>query len=398
MESISTEEFFRRRRSAEELRRLKDEASAVRDAVEAARPRPNTVYAELNPAARQRTRASKKRQREIKRESERRRMHDPEYRKERLEYQRRYREEHPERVRASQQRWRAKDPHRAREISRRHSRESRDRNAETVRAKQRSAAAKRREENPDGYKAWYEANLERERERGREAARLRSRLKALGLPPRKVHRTYANEKREHAAAADDFFTRTRRRPSVAAMAKHEGADVRHRTPEAVLALRHRAETARRVREFADGPARLSAQIDRHLNYAPLRSTIASEVRMDSRARELRGARPYDESAEVRHRIAAIVPPGILDARLLAQHVTTRMWWKQHSPQEIRDVFSWAGAHREVSSEHAAVHREIGTRVASLAQQWKSVRRATPDQTATGPIADQMPHSARSIGR
>ena len=128
---------------------------------------------------------------------------------------RRFRREHPEKVAEYKQRFREKHPERFAEQARRGAQNWRDRNADAAREKSRVRAAERRQADPEKFRAWYHANLERERARGREASQLRSRLKSLGLPPRSVGKVYAAEKRANAAAADKFFERRRTAGNIA---------------------------------------------------------------------------------------------------------------------------------------------------------------------------------------
>lgn len=245
------------------------------------------------------------------------------------EYRRRYKERHPERVAATLQRFR-------------------DAHADELRERQRLAAAARRTANPDGYKDWYQRNLEEQRARGRNAARLRSRLKALGLPPGRMHRTYAADRRANDAAADEFFQRRRSvdlRATIATEADNPErldipgtVEVRRRQLTRVtsaISARERIRRAtrsgehlRRARELAaqERAATIKAQRDTDLqrvkqaHEAARQSILDSrpaiyeshrrrhlarareEVRMDSIARELRGMPAYDIDSETARRL------------------------------------------------------------------------------------------------
>lgn len=279
-------------------------------------------------AARQWRQANRERSRELNRLSNRRqyarkkaveakraagRAWYAEHREQERERARTFRREHPEKVREYQRRFRERHPERAAQQNRRAAERWRDRNAPDVREKQRAAAAERRSSDPDTFRRWYQSNIEKERARGREASRLRSRLKKLGLPPRKIHRVYAEERRQNAAAGELFFTHRR-----------SGADLRKLRMESFEATPgHRAALEARRRIMQPGaavevsPERLQAQLRAEkLRYRAsellpavterVESTrgarIRDEVRMDAVARELRGGPALDEESEVRRRI------------------------------------------------------------------------------------------------
>ena len=271
--------------------------------------------------------------------------------KERLK---RFREAHPEKIREYKERWRAKNPEHARKVSREAGTRSRDKHADEIRERQRKAAAKNRATNSEAHKQYYAENKERLAAYAREAGRVRRRLLALGLPPKSVHKSYANEKRANAAAATEFFTQRRSPMQLKELKIREAPKLGERPAVAVLQARERAETARRSREFAEGPSRVSHAIKMRLGLEDLRKELTRDVQLDSRARELTGREPYDVGVEVRRRIAAMVPADTLDARLLAQHVRLPQWWKQHPPNEIKDVFDWARAHSSHSPDHDLV--------------------------------------------
>jgi len=231
---------------------------------------------------------------------------DPEPHRERG---RRFRLEHPEKVAEYQRRYRDKHPDRVADQSRRATQKWRDTNALTAREKDRSAAASRREANPDQFRDWYNANLERERARSRDASRLRSRLKALGLPPRKMTKVYAADKRANTAAADKFFERRRSAADVAAArrpsmphdaALRAGAKERFEpTPPHLLAAWARDSALARARLTVDQRRDLFAgYLVKH------GAQLREEIRMDSRARVLRGAPPLDAERELRSRASA----------------------------------------------------------------------------------------------
>lgn len=232
---------------------------------------------------------------------------------------RRYRERHPERVRASAHGYQERHPERAAAQSRAASQAWRDRHADAHRQVDREAARERRARDPDEFRRWYQANLERERARSREAARLRARLKALGLPPRHIHRVYAEVRRANTAAADEFFTRRRTAVERRAAARERAAVRPMPAPRAappaprehdtrfVLALQRDEEVWRKV-----APPMIAQFQRRH------RPRIQEEVRMDSIARRLRGREPLDIGVETSRRVnleafahvaSALVPSG-----------------------------------------------------------------------------------------
>lgn len=226
---------------------------------------------------------------------------------------RRFRKEHPEKVAEYARRYKEKHPDRVAEQSRRASQKWRDRNAREVREKQRTTAAEKRAADPDKYRSWYQANLERERERSREASRLRSRLKALGLPPRRITRVYAADRRANETAAERFFSQRRTATQRAAVRKELGPAPAHRResprsiPPAPGTSATQAELANWVRRAAlaregKGPEERRAMLREYLykNKARLRD----EVTLDSRARVARGASPLDINREMSSRAAA----------------------------------------------------------------------------------------------
>lgn len=282
-----------------------------------------------------------------------------------------FRERHPERVREYKERWRAKNPEHARKVSREAGTRSRDKHADEIRERQRKAAARNRRTNSEAHKQYYAENKERLAEYAREAGRVRRRLLALGLPPKSVHKSYANEKRANAAAATEFFTQRRSPMQLKELKIREAPKLGERPAVAVLQARERAETARRSREFAEGPSRVSHAIKMRLGLEDLRKELTRDVQLDSRARELTGREPYEVGVEVRRRIAAMVPADTLDARLLAQHVRLPQWWKQHPPNEIKDVFDWARAHSSHSPDHDLVKTTMTQTILERRAQRKS---------------------------
>lgn len=218
-----------------------------------------------------------------------------EHRDQQLERSRRFRREHPEKVREYQRRWKDKDPERARELGRNWTQAHRDRNGDQHRALGRAAASARRERDPDAYKRWYEENLEAQRARGREASQLRSRLKKLGLPARKIQRTYAEQKRANARAADDYFARKRTASEIRRLSKPDSGS-RDRALAADLA-QHGIEERHAEDRFL---VRLPELIKTHRERYGER--IIQDVTMDNVARIARGKTPYDVEHESNQRL------------------------------------------------------------------------------------------------
>ena len=194
------------------------------------------------------------------------------------------------------------------EQSRRASQAWRDRNASEQREKNRVAAAGKRAADPDKFRSWYQANLERERARSRDAARLRARLKALGLPPRKITRVYASDRRANDAAADKFFSQRRTAAHLAAVRQQPfpGQEPRTTAREKMKPA-PQAELADWVRRSALARAARSPQERREMLHTYLQkhgARLRDEVTLDSRARVARGAAPLDVKKEMSSRAAA----------------------------------------------------------------------------------------------
>lgn len=223
------------------------------------------------------------------------------------QYQRTYKERHPERYRAN-----------AAEARRRYV----DKNAETVREKGRLAAARHREANPEALRERYNNNLEAERARSREGARRRRRLEKLGLPPRRIQRVYAGDRRANTAAADEFFARAR--------SVKERGRIAAELPYVVSNIPASVEQARRAYFNAPSPmpevsprmlalSRLKVQMDRQtqevLQDRPRlldthryrhEARLREEIRMDSIARQLRGRPLLEAGTELERRLVAEV--------------------------------------------------------------------------------------------
>lgn len=226
-------------------------------------------------------------------------MDDAERKRERQRrYQRNYEQRHPERKRESGRlsaaRWR-------------------DANADEARTRNREASAQNREKDPERYRRWYEANLERERAKAREASKRRARLKQLGLPPRRVPRAFAADRRANAAAADAFFRRNWS-SEAAAVAQREAPQVlarrrflasREPVPAELIA-RFKA-TTNEIREGYE-----EFQLQRRLPHIIEKrgqqhaAAVREEVRVDQVARQINGKPPLNTEREIEIRIAARV--------------------------------------------------------------------------------------------
>lgn len=313
---------------------------------------------ELNRLSAQRQ-AKRRRKRQARNARARERY--PKIREAAIERARHFRQQHPEKVREYQRRYKERHPERARQNAASTARRYRDSHAEEIRERQRLAAAEKRRANPDTFKDWYARNRESQRARGREAARLRARLKALGLPPRRIQRTYAAERRANDAAADRFF-QPRRSVDERALIATETSDAdaleipstvdqrsRHLSRMgSTLSIReqirrttlsgedHRRPTddakptlqnakARRTYDLQRVKQGHEAARQKILDSRPeiyeyhrrrRQAEIREEVRMDSVARIQRGRAPYDVDRETAARIDAEVS-AIVRARLEA---------------------------------------------------------------------------------
>lgn len=270
------------------------------------------------------------------------------------ERSRQYRINNPDRMREYKQRFRERHPERVAEQNRRSNRAWRDRNADRLRETNKDRATVRRQEDPDAYRRWYAANREQQRARGREASRLRSRLKKLGLPPRRIHRVYAADKRANAAAADAFFTR----PPARTGPVITGGDPAALHPERLDARRRVMEkmTAGYAKRRAADAAllRLPGHVETHRARHGVR--VREEVRMDSIARQLRGKPPLDIDNETDRRIW----------RTVASEHAPRV-----DPARIERIRTLTARHRASTSPHT----DAGL-IAELTSVNQSLTRAT----------------------
>jgi hypothetical protein len=222
------------------------------------------------------------------------------------ERERRWARANPERKRATIRRWKEAHPEKGAEYSKRYyernreavlarARDRRDANPEKVAAAARDWQQRNREHltewqrqyrasNPDAYERVLESN--------REARKLQRRLKAAGLPAKRMKRLPARERRANDEAARDFFERRR------ALEERDRirANYEALSPRELELLRRRSALAQR--RFAEldrfGPA--LKRVSRRAG------ELREDARMDSIAGELRGKAPLDLDAEVRQRV------------------------------------------------------------------------------------------------
>lgn len=239
-----------------------------------------------------------------------------EHRSEERERARQFRRDHPEKVAEYRARFAGRHPGRVTDQNRRASERWRDRNADEVRQKQRIAAQRRRAHDPDEFRRWYQSNLERQRQRGRDASRRRSRLKELGLPPRQINRTFAEDRRANDRAAADFFARRRSAAEIIQLHREGRIQFRRATPVLVEALRARQRIMSRGELFAAGRAlqeclRAAKARDLAKTFLPevahrvtrIRGDkIREEIEQDSIARQYRRLQPYVLETELRRRV------------------------------------------------------------------------------------------------
>ncbi|GAA4045717.1 hypothetical protein [Agromyces indicus] len=214
-----------------------------------------------------------------------------------VERVREWSKQNPEKRRAARARYKAANPEKYREAQR----EYYHRNKEAIRA--RRDAARTAEQVRAGARRDYEKRdrskpakppspeqRERHKAQEREKKRVERALARAGLPPRRLQRVLAFEKRNNAAAADEFFDRRRTVKEVAQIRGQDGP-----TPQALL--EGFTETNARLRERL----LFRRAVDTHqLAHA---TRLHRDVLLDSRAREIAGKPPYDTLLEVRRRAA-----------------------------------------------------------------------------------------------
>ncbi len=255
-----------------------------------------------------------------------------EHREEQLARHRQLREDHPDKVREYRDRYRAKHPERVVEQSRRASERWRDVNADAVRAANRVAAEKRRQQDPDYQRRAYHRDVDAQRARSRTNSRRRSRLKELGLPPRRTHAVYADQKRANQRAADAFFSVRR----TAAQKRDLQLEMRAPYTRLMRAESHRATVggdASSLEERLNAARDIDAERALWEHVLPglvtrftekHRDRIREEIRLDSVARHIAGKPAYDTAIELARRIRA---EAFLDA---VQHLAP-----DHDPARLR---------------------------------------------------------------
>ncbi|MGX1702972.1 hypothetical protein [Microbacterium sp. NPDC055357] len=347
---------------------------------------------------------------------------------------RRFREEHPDRVREYQARYKQRHPERVALQGREATMRYRDAGGEAFRERERRAAARRLAANPNMHRDYYQRNLEHQRERSRNAARLRSRLKALGLPPRHVRRTYASDKRANDRAADEFFSRTTAtNPDLAARltaeSPEQAAGTRWRawrnlkerpdepTPRKLLEQFHRMSAAHRLRAHMDDELQAAiAQVE-----AVRGAQIREEVRLDAIARNGRRGPPIDIPTETARRVR-LAAAGVIhrhhraDARAARQALVDAMsavqraeWWHTATRHDITELWHLAhtlGAGNPAERAHLAEllrrgsHQQYGLPIRHIIAGRAPVRPGGPVTRAWADRSSPFPTTAaapRAIG-
>jgi len=231
----------------------------------------------------------------------------------------------PERARQKAREWAQQNPERTREIKRayyeRHKEErqhaSRNRNNSRwqdpdYREKKRQYNAEHREERNAQQRAKRAEHREEHNREQNERRKRDRRLRNLGLPAARRHRTTINERRANGAAAEEFFGRPRSRQQLATL-EEELAIVRSEAaPQSEE--RWRSLLAARIRADIERPRRIVAAVKSYLD-SPDGMQLHEQVRMDSVARRLRGANAYpDLMREVHQRAFTAVLTGRASTR------------------------------------------------------------------------------------
>jgi hypothetical protein len=217
------------------------------------------------------------------------------HQEERREYERQYRNDHREQLRERGRNYYAqhKDEIAARRAARSRTdpeyrdadRRYRESNPDKVREQQRAYRSK-----PDVYQQTLEYNKQWRR-------RERARLKA-GLPRARNHRTLKAEQEAQTATADAFFARVRTSAEQRAISQELHQLREEKVRQEKIARRRQVERTVIARQNAEI---INTYLQRH------GQRLREEVRLDSRAREIRGAGPYpDLEAETRRRAADLI--------------------------------------------------------------------------------------------
>ena len=277
-------------------RRLSPEERKARD--NAARKAWNEAHPDYYREYRERNRESireKGRQRE--RERYRRKKAEAEQRRRDADRARNWAQQNPGKRREQRRRYVDKDPERYRAQQLAYYYRNRERILQNARERRLADPEKRREQ----QRRWQQANpekvaenqrryrsspatAEKARAYNREWKRRERRRQQAGLPPRRLHTISEAERAANLAAATEFFAR--RRPVAERrrlMAHFE------KTPRPLLEQWMRESALARHRQMV--PDYLVEHGER----------LRDEVTLDSRARQVRGAVPYDIETEVRRR-------------------------------------------------------------------------------------------------
>lgn len=303
-----------RRRLSPEERKARD--SAARRAWNDAHPDYYRDYRERNRESIRAKGRERERQRRVrmKAEAEQRRQKleaDAERRRRDIERAREWARRNPDKKRAQRQRYVENNRDRIRAMQLAYYDRNREQILQKTRERRLADPQKRREQ----QRRWQQANPEKVRENqrnyrsnpetaekarayNREWKRRERRRQLAGLPPRRLHLVSESERAANLAAATEFFTRRRRVAERRRLMEHF-----ERTPRPVLEEWMRESALARRRQII--PDYLVEHGDR----------LRDEVTLDSRARQARGAAPYDVESEVRRRAVDAVRRALEDVRL-----------------------------------------------------------------------------------
>jgi hypothetical protein len=202
-------------------------------------------------------------------------------------YRERYKERNPERYRAAQRDYYQRNKEAIN--ARRQARDGRD--PEKLREKRRAYDAERRTRSPGEKRTPSDERREKYLAQARKTRRLVRSLEQAGLPPRRLHRTLASERRVNEADANAFFGRARSRSELVRLTGGDlGKDLMRGWARYSTLVRRRGAFLGAVQEH----------LARH------GEELHEDVRLDSRAREVRGKPPLDIDTEVRRRAVEAV--------------------------------------------------------------------------------------------
>ena len=193
----------------------------------------------------------------------------------------RYRELHPERAKASERKYYATHKEQIAERARERLFQSPDPGA--AQRRWREANRERAAQIQRGYRA-NPAVQARLREQNNQRSTLRRRLKELGLPAPRLHRSTVKEQHQHRQDAEAFFARvSAERPRRVKVADEP-------TPPHLLA--RWAAQMQEARTVTAERAQIREHALRH------QKRLREEIGMDNTARRLRGASPLDPDREL----------------------------------------------------------------------------------------------------